>query len=377
MQTKEVVKERYSEGAKERQETLCCPVDYDASLLKMLPQEIIDKDYGCGDPSRYVRTGDTVLDLGSGGGKICYMAAQLVGPKGAVIGVDVNDDMLALAQKYRAEMAEKLGADPVEFRKGYIQDLALSLEALDSYLNENKVENLQDWEALEQWKSEQRKTNPLIADESVDVVVSNCVLNLVAEEDRTQLIDGIFRVLKPGGRVAISDIIADQWVDDHLKNDPVLWSGCISGAFHEKDFLDVFLDAGFVAVQYDKWDLEPWQVVEGVEFRSVTIMATKPFDVPNHDVGQAALYKGAYKEITLDSGQTFQRGERRAISERSATLIASGAYGDDFVLINPEQPTEPKGFCASNAPKRPATEMKNSAHCIADSDGASQDSGCC
>ena len=79
MSVKSAVLERYSEGANERQESLCCPVDYDASLLKLLPQEIIEKDYGCGDPSRYVQEGDVVLDLGSGSGKICYMSAQLVG----------------------------------------------------------------------------------------------------------------------------------------------------------------------------------------------------------------------------------------------------------------------------------------------------------
>ncbi|MCK5729253.1 MAG: methyltransferase domain-containing protein, partial [Methylococcales bacterium] len=91
------VLDRYSEGAEAVQPDLCCPVDYDSSLLKLLPQEIIDKDYGCGDPSRYVKKGDVVLDLGAGSGKICYMAAQLVGEKGKVIGIDMNDDMLALA----------------------------------------------------------------------------------------------------------------------------------------------------------------------------------------------------------------------------------------------------------------------------------------
>ena len=95
------VSERYAGGAKEVEASLCCPVDYDAELLKILPQEIIDKDYGCGDPSRYVQTGDCVLDLGSGGGKICYMAAQLVGEKGSVIGIDMTDEMLALATKYK------------------------------------------------------------------------------------------------------------------------------------------------------------------------------------------------------------------------------------------------------------------------------------
>ena len=84
------VLERYSEGAQARQAELCCPVDYDRNLLALLPREIIEKDYGCGDPSCYVKEGDTVLDLGSGSGKICYMAAQLVGEKGRVIGVDMN-----------------------------------------------------------------------------------------------------------------------------------------------------------------------------------------------------------------------------------------------------------------------------------------------
>ena len=88
--------ERYSAGAKAREAELCCPVDYDSNLLQALPNEIIERDYGCGDPSRYVQPGDTVLDLGSGGGKICYMAAQIVGPSGQVIGVDMNDDMLEL-----------------------------------------------------------------------------------------------------------------------------------------------------------------------------------------------------------------------------------------------------------------------------------------
>ena len=115
--------DRYSQGAKEVQPALCCPVDYDTSLLALLPQEIIEKDYGCGDPSRYVRSGDTVLDLGSGAGKICYMAAQLVGDHGHVIGVDMNNDMLALARKYQPEMAEKLGGQRVRFVKGHIEEI--------------------------------------------------------------------------------------------------------------------------------------------------------------------------------------------------------------------------------------------------------------
>ena len=203
MDMKDSVVERYTEGAEAVQPALCCPVDYDATLLAMLPKEVIEKDYGCGDPSRYVQNGDVVLDLGSGSGKICYMAAQLVGETGRVIGVDMNDEMLALARKYQPEMTEKLGGDKVSFVKGQIQDLSLSLDKPDS-------------------------SEPMIADNSVDLVLSNCVLNLVNDGDKKQLVEEIFRVVKPGGRIAMSDIVADEAIPDHLKADPELWSGCIS-----------------------------------------------------------------------------------------------------------------------------------------------------
>lgn len=266
MNVKESVIQRYSKGAKSVQQSLCCPVDYDADLLKVLPREIIEKDYGCGDPSRYVREGDVVLDLGSGGGKICYMAAQIVGDAGQVIGIGMNDDMLSLARKYQEEMSEKPGSARVKFHKGHIQDLALDLQKLENFLSKNPVDNV---EVLEDWKQNQIKAEPMITDDSVDVVVSNCVLNLVHESEREKMISEIYRVLKPGGRVAISDIVADEIVNKEMKNDPELWSGCISGAFHEKAFLDAFEGQGFVGVAYDKWSEEPWQTVEGVEFRSV------------------------------------------------------------------------------------------------------------
>ena len=121
---------RYSEGAKAKQAALCCPMSYDPALLALLPEEIIERDYGCGDPTPYMRPGDVVLDLGSGAGKVCYLAAQIVGPEGQVIGIDMNDDMLALARKYQGEMAMKLGGDRVRFCKARIQDLALDLEKL-------------------------------------------------------------------------------------------------------------------------------------------------------------------------------------------------------------------------------------------------------
>ncbi len=103
------VQEQYTAGARVAEAALCCPVDYNPEYLTILPQEIIDKDYGCGDPSRYLRAGETVLDLGCGAGKICYIAAQVVGPTGLVIGVDMTPEMLAVAEKYRQQIGERLG----------------------------------------------------------------------------------------------------------------------------------------------------------------------------------------------------------------------------------------------------------------------------
>ena len=362
MSVQENVTARYAKGAQQVEAELCCPVDYDKALLKLLPQEIIEKDYGCGDPSRYVKQGDVVLDLGSGGGKICYMAAQLVGEQGRVIGVDMTQDMLALARKYQTEMADKIGGHRVEFYRGHIQDLALDLEAVDNYLKDHPVTDVDSMTALETWKHQQRINRPMIEDNSVDLVISNCVLNLVAEDQKAQLLKEIFRVLKPGGRVAISDIVSDDAIPDHLKQDPELWSGCISGAFHEKRFLEAFLEAGFVAVGYDKWEDQPWRVVEGIEFRSVTLIAVKPAGNECIDRGHAAIYKGPYASVTDDEGHVFPRGERMAVCERTYEFLTDGPYEDDFIGIQPAQLKEPVVYCAPMGTRRPASETKGGSY---------------
>ncbi len=104
----QAVLERYQAGAKAAEASLCCPTEYEGQYLKILPDEILEKDYGCGDPSRYVNAGETVVDLGSGAGKICYILSQKVGAEGRIIGVDFNDEMLKLARKYQPEIAIKL-----------------------------------------------------------------------------------------------------------------------------------------------------------------------------------------------------------------------------------------------------------------------------
>lgn len=367
---KDKVSERYAAGAMERQEALCCPVDYDKELLKLLPQEIIDRDYGCGDPSRYVQEGDTVLDLGSGGGKICYMAAQLVGKQGKVIGVDMTDEMLELARKHLPEMARKLGGNLVSFRKGYIQDLALDVDAVEQQLAAHPINSVEDLQSFETWKSRQRAERPLIADNSIDLVVSNCVLNLVAEADRKQMLDEIFRVLKPGGRVAISDIVSDEFVPAHLRADEDLWTGCISGAFQEKEFADAFLAAGFILVKYDKWDDQPWQVVEEIEFRSVTLMAVKPSPQVCLDIGQAVIYTGPFSEVRDDEDHIYPRGVRIAVCERTYQFLTEGPLKDSFIGVNPPDPKAAVTFCAPAGTIRPASETKGASHAASNSGGA-------
>jgi len=378
LNVKESVLDRYSEGAKEVQPELCCPVDYDASLLKLLPQEIVDRDYGCGDPSRYVREGDVVLDLGSGGGKICYMAAQIVGKEGKVIGVDMNMDMLGLARSFQKEMADKLGANLVDFRKGYIQDLALNVEQMEEFLKTNPVSDIDSLAALNVWKQTQTSSTPLVESNSVDIVVSNCVLNLVAEKDRRQMINEIFRVLKPGGRVAISDIIADEYVPEHLKNDSELWSGCISGAFQEEEFLSAFLNSGFISVAYDKWDAQPWQVVEGFEFRSATVIAQKPLQtyVDEIEAGDALIYKGPFTIILDDQGNQFERGQRVAVSEEVFQEITQGELAEQFIAI-PANACCKAEYDLPEGSLRLASESKGVEHQVATDSKAESSGGCC
>lgn len=275
MSVEDSVARRYSSAAAAREEALCCPVDYPVKLLAVIPQEILERDYGCGNPTQFVRVGETVLDLGSGGGKLCYILSQVVGPAGRVIGVDCNQEMLSLARQHQALVAERIGYSNVDFRFGMIQDLQLDLELLDRELKRHPVDSANAWLALRTVEDRLRKDHPLIASDSVDCVVSNCVLNLVRGQDRHQLFGEIFRVLRDGGRAAISDIVADNDVPWHMQNDPELWSGCISGAFREDRFVQAFERAGFQGVEIVKRQSEPWRTVGGIEFRSVTVLARK------------------------------------------------------------------------------------------------------
>ena len=329
------VRARYAAGATAVVPELCCPVDYDARLLEVLPDEIINRDYGCGDPSKFVRPGDRVLDLGSGAGKICYMASQLAGAKGHVIGVDTTPEMLELARRHQAGLAERIGWGNVEFKRGHIQDLQLDHDLVNAWLTEHPVRDLEDLERLHAEEARLRRESPMIPDGSVDLVLSNCVLNLVANSDKRQLFEEIARVLARGGRCAISDIVSDEDVPLELQQNPDLWTGCISGALREDRFLDAFAEVGLYGVEIAAYQTEPWAVVEGIEFRSMTVTAWKGKEGPCMDHQEAVIYRGPFKSVVDDDGHVLERGVRSAVCRKNFDLYSRPPYAGLFEAVPP------------------------------------------
>ncbi|MBZ5508041.1 MAG: arsenite methyltransferase [Acidobacteriia bacterium] len=224
---KDVVKERY--GAAARRVTTgegssCCgasascgteidPITrdlYDAAQTSVLPEEAVKASLGCGNPTALaeLKPGETVLDLGSGGGIDVLLSARRVGPAGKAYGLDMTDDMLALAR----ENQKKSGITNVEFLRGEIENI------------------------------------PLPAN-SVDVIISNCVINLSADKDR--VLREAFRVLKPGGRLAVSDVVVRGEVPEQIQKSLLLWVGCIAGALRDEDYLNKLHAAGFEQVSIE------------------------------------------------------------------------------------------------------------------------------
>ena len=373
-----VVRERYEAAANERETALCCPVDYNPEFLKILPAEIIERDYGCGDPSKFVRAGETVLDLGSGGGKICYIASQIVGAEGNVIGVDTNLEMLALAEKYRREIGDRIGFHNTELRYGKIQDLRLDLKLVDEYLASNPIRAAADLVNYEAFINQIKNEKPLVEDESIDVILSNCVLNLVKPEFKEQMFAEMFRVLKKGGRVAISDIVSDEDVPVHLQNNAELWSGCISGAFREDLFLEAFENAGFYGMEIAGRDSNPWRTVEGIEFRSVTLTAYKGKQGACFERNQAVIYKGPWKKVLDDDGHALERGQRIAVCDKTFQIYSKAPYAAQIIPVEPlENITleDAKEFDCRRTAKRSPRETKGLDYDLTDLSGAGEE--CC
>jgi len=273
--------------------------------------------------------------------------------------------MLELARRYQNAVGERLGYHNVEFRRGRIQDLRTNLELLDQHLQDNPVRSVADLACLEEFEARMRRERPLIADESVDVIVSNCALNLVRPEDKKQLFAEMYRVLKRGGRVAISDIVSDEPVPEHLTQDPDLWSACVSGAFQEEAFLRAFEEAKFHGIQIEDFGSEPYQTVEGIEFRAVTITAYKGKEGPCIERNQAVIYRGPWKQVVDDDNHVLPRGVRVAVCDKTFEIYSRAPYQDQFILVPPLEeipPAQAAVFDGSREQRRHPGETKGAGY---------------
>ncbi len=336
---------------------------------------MLERDYGCGDPSRHLRPGETVLDLGSGTGKICFIAAQVVGPTGRVIGVDMTADMLEVARRNAPLVAERLGYANVEFRRGRIQDLALDLDLLDQELAADPLTSHQEILAAHARAEELRQQQPLAATESIDVVVSNCVLNLVDAAARQQLFSEIHRVLRRGGRAVISDIVSDEPVTPEMREDSELWRGCIAGPFTEHGFLEAFEGAGFYGIRVLERQVEPWRTVDGIEFRSLTVEAFRGKEGPCLERLQAVVYRGPFKEVLDDDGHRLEPGRRHAVCDKTFRIYQAEPYREHFDFIEPLRtvaPNEADRFDCRRSAERDPRETKGQGY-----DATTEAAACC
>ncbi len=289
----------------------CCTAEsYPAALRPILSEihpEVLDRFYGCGSPIPPALEGMTVLDLGSGSGRDCYLLSRLVGSQGKVIGVDMTDEQIAIARRHVNYHTEKFGfaAPNVEFRQGYIEDLAAAG----------------------------------IADGSVDLVVSNCVLNL--SPDKGRVFAEIFRVLKPGGELYFSDVFASRRVPEPLQKDPVLLGECLGGALYVEDFRRMLAGIGcadYRVVSQSKIALQSPEIeakIGMIDFSSITVRAFKlALEDRCEDYGQVATYLGTIAEqphaFVLDDHHRFERGRPMPVCGNTADMLARTRYAEHF-----------------------------------------------
>lgn len=289
------VSERYARAAATG-EQMCCPTGYNFNDLKtFIPDEVLKISYGCGTPAGLdtVRTGETVLDIGSGGGIDCFEASRRVGPTGRVIGIDMTDTMLEIARRNAPVVARNLGhpASNVEFRKGMADAMP-------------------------------------VEDGTADLIISNCVINLAP--DKRKVFREMFRVLKPGARFTISDIVADQTVPQYLVHDAEKWGDCLSGALTISDYIDGMVEAGFRAIHQVK--TIPWQQIDGIRFLSITLTGYKPHAVPSIAKHRFATLVGPFSRVVDEQGQTYRRGVPQQIDARRAEVLSAPPFQRLFVL---------------------------------------------
>jgi len=292
-----LVQEFYARAAESPQEALCCPVDYASDDTSHIPQEVVDRFYGCGGPMSLAGAGagETVVDLGSGAGIDVFIAAKKVGRQGKAIGVDMTDPMLGVAGQNKAAVAANLGYDVVEFRKGFLEQVP-------------------------------------VGDGEVDLVTSNCVINL--SPDKPRVFGEMWRILKDHGRIVVSDIVADRPLPPDLTVNVHLWGECISGALPEDEFVAELEKAGFYGVSTLKKEF--WKEVEGHKFFSVTVRGYKLQKKAGCVFqGHQAVYQGPYTSVMDEEGHLFPRGQAIAVCTDTVAKLSHEPYKGAFQLLEP------------------------------------------
>ena len=315
--TNESVQNYYGQVLKSSEDlktSACCTLDAMPGHLRQyladIHPEVVARYYGCGSPLPPALEGCTVLDLGCGTGRDCYLLSRLVGESGKVIGVDMTEEQLEVAKRHCDWHAERYGyaQSNVEFVQGYIEDLS----------------------------------SAGIADNSIDVVVSNCVVNL--SPDKQKVLSEILRVLKPGGELYFSDVYADRRIPQSLKMEPVLLGECLGGALYWEDFRRIMHDLGCPDVRVIKEnpiELEDPEVaakIGMVGFRSVTVRVFKtPLEDRCEDFGQLAIYKGTLAEhlhsFDLDDHHHFETATPLRVCGNTADMLSSSRYAKHFELM--------------------------------------------
>jgi len=312
-----IVREFYGHAAEQPQAELCCPVRPDAEDLAHIPPEVVERFYGCGSPvsAAAPRAGETLVDLGSGAGIDCFIAARRVGPEGRVVGIDMTEQMLAVARDCRPRVARALGYDNVEFRQGVLERIPLE-------------------------------------DGAADVVTSNCVINL--SPDKPAVFREIWRLLKDCGRTVLADIVAATEVPPALRADGRLWGECISGALSEDALLAALERAGFYGVTILEKTF--WREVEGTRFFSITVRGFK-FEKKGgcRYAGQWATYLGPMKATVDEEGHFFPRGVPVEVCTDTAAKLGAAPYAGSFAVTDGPRSTarvstrddccEPGGSC--------------------------------
>jgi radical SAM protein with 4Fe4S-binding SPASM domain len=290
-----LVQEFYARAAETPQAALCCPINYDGADTAHIPKEVIERFYGCGGPMSVagVLPGETVVDFGSGAGIDVFIAAKKVGPKGRAIGVDMTDPMLGVAGRSQARVAERLGYDAVEFRKGFLEEVP-------------------------------------VEDGTANLVTSNCVINLSA--DKPKVFREMWRVLEDHGRIVVSDIVSEKKLPPDLTVNVHLWGECISGALSEEEFMAELEKAGFFGLSVLKKQF--WKEVEGYAFFSITVRGFK-FGKKAGCVfkGHRAIYLGPYVSVMDEEGHLFPRGQAVEICTDTLAKLSHAPYKGAFALV--------------------------------------------